>query len=460
MVTTLWEFSVWWWSWISSLSVQTTLLIVLVWGVERLTRGRLWPDILHAAWLLVMVRVLLPVSLPSYARLADIAPIPTLDATSVTMVSSGPAVGVSEAIPWVSIGMLVWITGILIMTGWIIHAVRSYRRMFQSSVSASETWIYEALQKAARRVGLRRCPAYLLSDSISSAGVFGLFRPVVVLPINTEPGPETDHILLHECAHIKRRDPLLHALSLTAVVLMWFNPLIWLAHRRLLRLREVCCDAMVAGILREETSGYRRTLLTVAEKLIHARPAATIVGILGIVEESSMLITRIQWLDRNLWKNARTRMALKWSVVTLMAAVVFPMCSSESQPTGATSQSDAARVAAAQSDSALMMWQTDVRPVPVEQVIPEYPASLGDTGIGGMVFVEFIVTESGDVTNACIYEGSATGSSGAEITRNPVLEQAALEAVRQTKYRPGMLNGRAVAVKMMQRMVFSSPNTN
>ena len=450
-----------WWSWISSLSVQTTLLIVLVWGVERLTRGRLWPDILHAAWLLVMVRVLLPVSLPSYARLADIAPIPTLDATSVTMVSSGPAVGVSEAIPWVSIGMLVWIAGVVIMAAWIAYAAHSYRRTFRSSVSASETWIYEALQKAARRVGLRQCPRYLLSDSISSAGVFGLFRPVVVLPINTEPGPETDHILLHECTHIKRRDPLLHALSLTAVVLMWFNPLIWLAHRRLLRLREVCCDAMVAGILREETSGYRRTLLTVAEKLIHARPAATIVGILGIVEESSVLITRIQWLDRSLWKNTRERMILKWGVVALMAAVVFPVCSLKAQ---GSQSGTMARLLSAQEDTSsgicrLDSAQTGVRSArPAAPIFIEYTDELRQSEGDNIVVIEYTVDVSGRISDARILKVPVTDTSGVKATRNPILEEAALRAIQQATFIPAVQKGETVTVRYGQLFRLVVPN--
>ena len=70
-------------------------------------------------------------------------------------------------------------------------------------------------------------------------------------------------MLLHELAHIQRGDLPLQTLLLLACALQWFNPLIWLAYRRLIIERERACDDMVlaAGV---RPATYARDLLQTA----------------------------------------------------------------------------------------------------------------------------------------------------------------------------------------------------
>jgi beta-lactamase regulating signal transducer with metallopeptidase domain len=448
-----------WWHWISSITVQVSVLIGIVWAVDRGLRGRLWPDVLYVAWALVIARVFLPASLPSFVRVPDVTSIatatvpymaipavpemtmPAVDpGPAITMMSSAVAPVVSEPFPWITAGMILWMVGVLVMVNWIGWVALSYVRTWRTLTPATEEWIYEAAKTAARRVGLRRCPILLMSDTLPSAGVFGVFRPVVVVPSDTEPGVDTDHVLFHECAHIKRRDPLLHAISLVAVALFWFNPLMWLAHRRLTHLREICCDALVATILQEKTGGYRKTLLAVAEKMIHARPVGGVVGILGIVEESSMLVSRIQWLDRMLWKKKRARVILTGVTVVLMA-VAIPVFSVGKNAVGKP------------GGGVLTMSDVDVPPTLKERVSPDRVNALRKAGADGAVDVEFVIDMSGDVTNLRIIPTpkNALGYPihGMKTETNPEWRKAVLDYYRQHKYTPAMKDGKPVAVKTM-----------
>ena len=433
-----------WWDWISSITVQVSILVMLVWAVDRGLRGKLWPDVLSVMWVLVVARVFLPVSLPSFAHITDVASLP-FHVTEVMAVSTNTARAGSESFPWIAVGMVVWVAGVLSMAGWIIGVARAYALTYRPPDPVTEGWISDALRTSARQIGLRRCPTVVISDSLPSAGVFGMFRPVVVVPSGTEPGVDTGNILLHECAHIKRRDPLLHAVSLVAVVLFWFNPLIWLAHRKLTHLREVCCDALVANTLREKTPGYQETLLAVAEKMMHRRPVAGVVGILGIVEENSMLITRIQWLDKMLWKRSRARSILTGVAVMLMMALVIPAISAGKKEVTAPS-------------SALKMWQVDVQPKKINKVQAEYPEDLKKAGIQGNVWVSFIVTAKGDVTDVTVAEPvkkpDGTVVARTVSTKNAKLRNAAIAAVKQWKFQPAAKDGKLVAMRMVNKVEF------
>jgi bla regulator protein BlaR1 len=81
---------------------------------------------------------------------------------------------------------------------------------------------------------------------------WGIFRPIILLPRTALSWPrERLHaVLLHELAHIRRRDSLANALSHAACALYWPNPLVWIAAARLRREAEIAADDAVinAGI--------------------------------------------------------------------------------------------------------------------------------------------------------------------------------------------------------------------
>ena len=105
-----------------------------------------------------------------------------------------------------------------------------------------------AVLSAAQRLGLRRPPLARRVAGLSSAVVVGLSRPVVAVPAaaDTWSADELEHVLLHECAHVARRDALWRAVLLSVQAVFWFHPLSWLLVARLTALLELFADGRVA----------------------------------------------------------------------------------------------------------------------------------------------------------------------------------------------------------------------
>jgi len=120
----------------------------------------------------------------------------------------------------------------------------------------------------ARSLALNGRVAFVSGDEDAMPMAWGLITPHVLLPADADDW-STDRqrvVLLHELAHVKRRDCLTQTMAHLACAAYWFNPMVWIAARRLRAERERACDDLVlaAGT---RGSDYADHLLDIARSL-------------------------------------------------------------------------------------------------------------------------------------------------------------------------------------------------
>src|SRR5262249_30763457 len=125
----------------------------------------------------------------------------------------------------------------------------------------------EMLETVCERFGVPRRIEVKLDPDRTIPVVFGIRRPQLLLPAEAAEWDEARLrcVLLHEVAHVKRADPAVQMLGQISCALYWFNPLVWLAARRLHAEAECACDDLVlaAGI---RGSDYAEQLLAFAAR--------------------------------------------------------------------------------------------------------------------------------------------------------------------------------------------------
>jgi beta-lactamase regulating signal transducer with metallopeptidase domain len=156
----------------------------------------------------------------------------------------------------------IWLMGALAVALWCVVGHLGVSRLGRRARAASARDL--AAIDPSRRAPHRN--AWIgFSPSVGSPVTWGWRRPVILLPTDAErwPAERLRAALLHEMAHIERRDYLAQLLACAACALLWFHPLVWSAARRLRMESEHACDDRV---LAQGTAGaeYAEHLLAVA----------------------------------------------------------------------------------------------------------------------------------------------------------------------------------------------------
>lgn len=155
--------------------------------------------------------------------------------------------------------MVVWCVGML---SCMIYFTVSYLRCrfeFQTALPVENPFAQHWLAEHPHR-----CPAIRQSDKISTPLTFGIWRPVILMPKNTdwENTQQLEYILMHEYIHICRYDVLSKLLATYALCVHWFNPFVWIMYILFNRDVEISCDEHVVRCFGENAkSVYAKILI-------------------------------------------------------------------------------------------------------------------------------------------------------------------------------------------------------
>jgi beta-lactamase regulating signal transducer with metallopeptidase domain len=279
-------------------AVAGVVLACLVWAVLRL-RGRHDSRTRFAVWLLALAAL---VVLPFFA---------------------GPRLG-GSVVPSIAGAVLhreiilssFWAP--LLLAGWAAMAALLLLRLgvglwrvgrIHRNCSAIE---YDCLNPDAAAV-LRDFEAshrarLCVSRELATPAALGFLRPSIAFPEWLLPqlsAAEVEIILLHEFAHLRRRDPWTNLAQKIVKAVFFFHPAVWWIESRLTLEREMACDDLVVAQSKNPTA-YASMLISFAEKLQVVRGLALTQALVSRVRQMSLRVAQILDASRPrasaLWK--------------------------------------------------------------------------------------------------------------------------------------------------------------
>ncbi|WP_165069100.1 carboxypeptidase regulatory-like domain-containing protein [Paludisphaera rhizosphaerae] len=375
-----------WASWMLAASLDSAVLLALVGASWLAIRRHVSPQVGYGLFLLVPLKLLVPVFVEAPAGLARWTPsalvasrfndAPATVAPSDARITSpsslverpvtpasaeapefrevpakpsartegaepaidGPATAPSLAIPSPSLPVILmaaWLIGVLFLAVRFAREQARFRRAFRGLTPLEESGLGVDLKELCERAGVRGGVRLREGDGVKAPSVCGVFRPTILLPRGfaaSFSAQQLRWVLLHELAHVRRRDLIVVALQRVAAIVHFFNPTIWVANRMLNQLREYRCDdvalAQGDGCPVESGEAFVR-ILRIAGRSRGALDGG--LGVFGLDARSSTLRRARRLLDVD--RPLRVRFGpLPIAALVLLAIVVVPYLRASGDP--------------------------------------------------------------------------------------------------------------------------------
>lgn len=257
------------------MSVSGAVFIAAVIMIRAAAVNKLPKKTFLVFWELVMLRLLVPFSVPSmfsvYTWMRRVKPMAVLPEAEINY--SAPAIqqGMLIEIPAapqptaniaspVSVWPIIWIAGMMALALFFaisyLRCLMEFRAALPVQNGEVEQWLKAHPLK--RPVSVRQ------SDRISVPLTYGIFRPVILMPkrLDWENTKQLEYMLSHEYVHICHYDAAVKLIAALALCIHWFNPFVWVMYFLFNRDVELVCDESVIRQFGEESrSAYSLMLI-------------------------------------------------------------------------------------------------------------------------------------------------------------------------------------------------------
>ena len=279
------------------ISIYSAVLFAAVTGFKLAFKNRLSPALHFALWFLVIARLCIPVTIESGFHLFTVeqekplvqqqipeastfdAPTPAATreaAPSEALRGEAPA-PVQEPLPafdspkpvfTIALAdalIALWVAGMAFRAARLLFSERSMRRAVAHNTLPTDERTRDIYDACCAELDIaHKLPLQSMAGIYSPALTVSL-KPMILLPANitdTLSEAQLAYALRHELMHYRRRDHLLALLLLLLTCVYWFNPVVWLMKRELMKDMETACDSAVTARLNgAERREYAMTLL-------------------------------------------------------------------------------------------------------------------------------------------------------------------------------------------------------
>ncbi|MCL4180279.1 MAG: M56 family metallopeptidase [Verrucomicrobia bacterium] len=337
--------------WVWKTSLEATLLIAVVFLIGWAAGRKLPPRWRYGLGLLILARLVLPITLPGAWGLnllvpddlseprwtqgydafehsrSEVVPAPVLVESPRVREQVPAGAPSNRAASWSLSGF--WAAGVLLVFGIMVARMIRFMVRIRGAAPVVRADSLELLDHCRASIGVTRAITLLEMEGLGTPALYGVFRPRLLLPhgfLDRFSPREIRLVFLHELAHLKAHDILLNWLIALAGAIHWFNPVTWLALRRLRHDREILRDAQVLHRLDpRERATYGQTLLKLSETLSGGAPCPSFIP---VVNHRSQITRRILMITRYRKESRASTFGLVVAV-TLLALVTFSTPGSE-----------------------------------------------------------------------------------------------------------------------------------
>lgn len=334
-------------------SLMASVLILLVLSIKKIFNHRLGARFHHVLWILVLIRLLMPVSVASPfsifnlfdERIQQFSNPQTISAISNVFSftyeyfnkrqpiwnekevdeqadesrlshNSRPSTedSIDKAVkteassyPFIlKVLSRIWWDGVLFLMLLSCVATIKFKRRTKVFKRVTDAGIQSLVEQCCQKLKIKKSIPVYMDSYFKGPCISGVTHASIYLPADFSSRisqNELKHILLHELAHHKRKDLFCNFLVTMAALMHWFNPLVWFAAKKMRCDREIACDAYVMEILGEgERVSYGTTIIHLAKSFNNSRKQLSLASFYETSSQLERRITMIKMFKKGSYK--------------------------------------------------------------------------------------------------------------------------------------------------------------
>lgn len=349
---------------------------------------------------------------------------------------------------------IVWGAGVLLMIFYFGFGLISLHNLKKGKKEVKGPG-FKAILNSAENVFFKQTKACVFTSSKAPYPMaLGVFKPIILIPeslLLKAYDNQLKGILIHELSHIYHKDLVTGILQRFITALYWWNPLAYALSSTYSRAREEVSDTHV--LLQNDSKEYAECLINLAEKTSLWKQLSVSVGLasphIPLKDRVKHILSKERIMDTKIKKSTIAVMVAAAFLLVLGIAgsrLIF----AKDQPESAIEKADyklpdlPAQDQKEQEQEQKKSEKTDIKPPKLlKQIDPVYPGEARKAGIEGIVVVEAATDETGQVKSVRVLKSI------------PMLDKAAIDAVRQWVYEPMVIDGEPKGIVFTTTVRFS-----
>lgn len=404
-----------------TINIFASVMILAILAVSYLLKGKVHNKIICFLWLLVLARLVIPITLESPVHLdalfpqtqavekppvieantskpvsMDSTPITTTDDSEVTYTPPiKPHIDTldnnNEPVPYVEPSppsrleqvlsaikrvdiwtyvLIAWAIGVVTLFARAMVEYLRFKRRVKLGRQIKDLIVTNIATECKAALGLDKDVRIITSRYVRTPVTFGFVLPIVLLPIGIS-HKLGEHklrmVIIHELCHIKRKDIFINYLWLIAKMISWFNPLVYIAYKQHLHAIEIACDEMVLkNISMDDSFDYSESLLDV---LRISRSQKVVPVTLSFCQDKTKIRKRVE----NMITPQRKLKSAGFISILLAVVMIVGCFTTACQPAEANNIKPSPPETNAQDDTLEKMNDSDIEKVetPIPEPTPE-----------------------------------------------------------------------------------------
>ncbi len=328
---------------IAQLSFMSSLIVVSILLTRIIIKDRIGIKFQYAIWFILILRLLLPFTPSSILSVYNYVPInvPTYVSSDESMMMNDPASSpnIDESSNAISIEKtkhttityhalakkalpFIWISGVFIIGVAMFINNGLFLKRIKKCPKIKDQQVLSILNDGKNLMNVSKDISLVETNIIKTPCVLNFIKPIIIIPTKLLVECNLIHlkyILLHELAHVKRKDIFINYIVSFLCIIYWFNPLIWYGFHKMREDREICCDSLTLSVLsEEEVTNYGFTIIKLAEISLKAPYLPAVAGIINKKSKIKRRIIMIKLFKKNSYRISAIALA-----VLLIAGITF-----------------------------------------------------------------------------------------------------------------------------------------